>query len=160
MQAFLAYPNLKQVVGIELAPSRAQKGFTAIRKLKKLVGAESKVHLTEGSNYAKLQIEDRVLEMRYQNFFESADAHEADIIIMQTAFAPSSYPKLCAYVKKFKIGATLLAYENLEKIFLERGERFDFKRCPLNLGEDRFVTTWAHQVGCHFFVYVKEAASP
>lgn len=156
VQAFLAFPNLMTMIGIELAPSRAKIGFAAVRGLS-AVFEKNKVpsKLTEGAHYCKLRTEKRVLELRCQNLFESQEAFDADVVVLETAFPSESHSKLCTYMNSFKTGARVLTYENLEHVYGALSAPFGFKRLPINNEWDRYFTSWSPRNGHHFYLWVK-----
>lgn len=178
LQAHLQYPNLVKIVGVELAFSRAEHAFNALRQAsaeddrKQVVVSQSELvrivavtgatvqgkHLEERKQEASKPVRHKplnLIEFRRQNLFDAKDASEADILILETKFNPSCWVELALYLTStVKMGARMLTYENLNIVYQEHGLPNPFEQLEINVGEDdRFFTSWATKRGHHFFIW-------
>ena len=161
LQAFVQFPNLDTVVGVELAASRFVLGEKAALKLvAETHGSGSlRYHLLSRVPGERIMVaqtmsdgRERVLEFRKGNLFSATDCHEADIIIAQTNFPTESQIKLCRFLGCLKPGAKILTYLNLMPLWKRAPIMFrqlDVNRSP----EDRFATSWSMHRGCHFYLW-------
>jgi len=184
LQAYLEFPNLEKVVGVELSVARTARGMAALARM-----AESEserfsvltdenctaVRLTEEEQiietttkpvslkYKRMAVQveekrpgrERVLEFRHQNLFETVDALDADIIICETHFPDDSLPKLCDFLNRMKTGARLLTYENLDSVYQRLHRDIPFQRLEVNTVDDKVFTSWATNRGHRFHLWRK-----
>ena len=123
MQAFFEFPNLKHVVGVEIAFSRyniAERG--AINLVTNYPNDFQLYKWTKGSVVAvcntdpktgKIPVHEgqrRVLEFRREDLFKSFDAIVADIIVLQTDFPVQVHDSLCSMASRFRRGTRVLSY--------------------------------------------------
>lgn len=160
MQAFLQYPGLKKVVGVELAYTRTLRAHSALRQLAKInpkyqlhepkdartLAEQTWASITEGD------AEQRMLELRRGNLFE-CDCTDADVVICETKITEVRYPDLAAFLCKLKRGTRVLTYENLDRVFVHSQVESPFQ--AINSQDDRYVTTWSMDTGHHFFLWVR-----
>lgn len=159
LQSFLQYPNLKKVVGVELAQSRYEKGEAAVQKLVSSVEGFEIAHLEVRKNVAmRTKSDNRTLEMRRANFFEVQGINEADIVILETKINPTKYGELTDLLQRLKSGTKLLTYENLTEVYAAVHKENPFIRLPINEdSSDRFKTSWDPDNGHHFYLWTKSA---
>jgi hypothetical protein len=70
MQAFLSFPNLKRVVGVELVTARFEAGAAALRALHKLLSGSSVTEQNKPVRSITLTTKDkRSIEFRHDNVY-------------------------------------------------------------------------------------------
>eukprot|EP00455_Lapot_gusevi_P004573 TRINITY_DN11885_c0_g1_i2.p1 TRINITY_DN11885_c0_g1~~TRINITY_DN11885_c0_g1_i2.p1 ORF type:complete len:159 (+),score=21.91 TRINITY_DN11885_c0_g1_i2:72-548(+) len=149
IQAFLQFPNLKKIVGVEFAPTRYTRARTALQRI-----SSHKPSLT--FDYVQDAKEDngRVLEFRQGNLFHATDARDADIIILQTDFKEPQYPELITFLNGLKKGVRMLTYKNLLNIYDALHLSSPFEQMAINVSSfDTFQTTWSN--AHHFYLWQK-----
>ena len=121
VQAFFEHPNLKHVVGVEIAFSRYNiaeraavnlvakypKKFKLLKWTKGTLIAVATLDPKTG-DFAP-QAQRRVLEFRREDLFKSFDAIVADIIILQTDFPVQVHDSLCNMASRFRRGTRVLS---------------------------------------------------
>lgn len=153
IQCYLQYPNLKYVLGVELARSRYSIGEKAVLHLTSLYTCRYVVIIHTTDRIA-IQEHDtgRVLELRKQDLFDvgmdQGHGVDADVVITETHFETAMIPKLHAYLNSCMTnGARLLTYERIHST--------EYNQLPVNISvEDRFPTTWSNIKGHHFYLYI------
>jgi len=101
VSAFLEYPNLKRVLGVELHSGRFQ---LAVQNLRSLVDSDNKdkqFELTKDDKNCKQITEigtGRTLTMRQQNLFDVPDAFNADIVFLETDIPATMWYKLAVRI--------------------------------------------------------------
>ena len=157
LQAFLQFPNLGRVVGIELATSRFVLGEKALINLANkhpkdyvIVSHTASQEIT----VADLRRFDRRIQFRRENLFEARDARSGDIIILQTNFPAVALSPLCLLLSSLKDGALVLTYLNLMPLWT-RGSSILHQLEVNRPQSDRFATSWSLHRGCHFFLWEK-----
>lgn len=160
LQAFFEFPNLKHVVGVEIAFSRYNiaercavnlvakypSDFKLLKWQKGNVIAVATVDPETGE--ALPENERRVLEFRREDLFKSIDAIVADIIILQTDFPVQVHDALCSMASRFRRGTRVLSYLNFHKIWDCEFFPFPFASFAPNA---RFPTSWSPTNGGHMF---------
>lgn len=150
LQAFLQFPNLRRVVGIELAHSRyelAERSLTTLVEF--FPDVFSLVFLTKGEKVClRTRNSERILEYRRADLFRIGNINDADIVVLQTDFPPVSYPHLCKFVHALPQGTRLLTYLNLARIWDAAQNPFPFTRYALG---SRFLTSWSDKDTGHLF---------
>lgn len=147
LQAFLQYPSLHSVIGIELVSSRHKNGVDALARLCdtasfaerfkvevlpadfELTGLEAE-HLPEVERARARLSEDlsegsRSLELRLGDFLELplADLEGADVILLEVVMPPgpgrdAAHLRLCERLEAHcKHGCVVASYENLHEIW-------------------------------------------
>lgn len=158
LQAFVQYPNLETVVGIELAYSRFVLGERAAMTLVNewpndytLLSRVPNQRIIVASNHPTTGAQ-RTLEFRRGNLFAATDCHDADIVIAQTNFPSETQIKLCRFLGCMKPTCKILTYLNL--IPLWKKASLMFRQLDVNRSmNDRFATSWSMHRGCHFFLW-------
>jgi len=175
MQAFLEYPSLEKIVGVELAYSRFKKAECAIAQLAEntpgdnvvwsLSKLENGTRLIENFKDPKRVKEDtkaivrpksreRTLEIRRGNLFHVPECKEADIIVCETKIRPVKFRELCLLLNTAKKGTRILTYENLDEVYQCAKIDTPWKRLPINTADDVFPASWCTQ-GTHFHLFEK-----
>ena len=161
LQAFVQFPNLDKVVGIELAQSRYVLGEKAALTLiaeTRDSGASRYRLLSRVPSERIIVVQamtdgrERMLEFRKGNLFAATDCHDADIVIAQTNFPAETQTKLCRFLGCLRPGAKILTYLNLMPLWKRAPIMFrqlDVNRSP----KDRFATSWSMHRGCHFYLW-------
>src|SRR5205085_1905192 len=121
MQAYLFFTNVTKVVGVELAESRFRLGKEAVKRLAKIFPETYTLIKDEALVVSVVDSSGRSLEFRKQNLFECTDAVEADIIICETHFPRTTYPKLGQFLANMKSGMRTLCFENLANVYAQDG---------------------------------------
>lgn len=181
VQAFLEYPNLRKVVGVELSMARATIAKQTLHRLCNIINE------TTNSSEWEAKVEDfeqkpaensfglfnqaitrltltnraigckRVLEFRHQNLFDANDAKGADIVICQTHFPVDIHLKLLEFLACLEPGARLLTYESLDTISAKNDCSHPFTRLkPNTKDDDRYWTSWAVNRGHHFHLWERK----
>lgn len=181
MQAFLEFPQLVHVVGIELAHARFDIAAGAIRKL----AAKSPARFSceevyreaprnsgrssceedgkdpGGREATRLRLVDdkRVLEFRRGDIFKYSlgAIARADVIIMAVAFPPELVCKTQQLLVHAKQGCRILTYQ--EDINLKDSHLWnppaprEFHQLACNGSGDRYSTSWLPKPGHHFYLH-------
>mmetsp|Transcript_104855 Transcript_104855/g.326962 ORF Transcript_104855/g.326962 Transcript_104855/m.326962 type:complete len:306 (-) Transcript_104855:89-1006(-) len=184
LQAFLQFPQLHTVVGIELVGSRHRAALAAARKLQETfpdrfrlevgIGEEDEevaggrrrepnVRVLEGEGEAA-----RRCDLRMADLSEVPDEEleAADSILLEVVMPPgpgvgAAHSRLCSRLAALcRHGCTIAAYEDLHALWraLPQGA----PECPfhkLELCEGGFATSWS-PVGHHFHGFVCDRERP
>jgi hypothetical protein len=181
--AFLMYPNLKQVVGVELSPSRCEKSFDAMSKASWYCAIH---HNKNGDVTYELNTDPKrgieLMEIRSNgvrntrqsskmnkstrsyfsccgDLFKMKEAWTADVVICETKFPEEIFPQLCEFMDKLAVGTRLVTFEDLEEIHQKlygNTSNFHFMRFPINASiYDKFFTSWAPVFGHRFHLWKK-----
>ena len=161
LQAFVQFPNLDKVVGVELAQSRFVLGEKAALTLvaETRENGNSEYRLVSRVPSKRIVIaqtmedgRDRILEFRKGNLFAATDCHDADIVIAQTNFPAETQVKLCRFLGCLKPGCRILTYLNLWQLW--KRSPMMFRQMDINRShDDRFATSWSMHRGCHFYLW-------
>lgn len=166
IQAFLEFPNVTKVVGIEFSNSRFSKGCTALKSLEKI---HSELNLNPWNDYTwvleeetknkkmKLMLTNenfqsqRILEFQNGNLFHCQDYSEIDIVICETSIKETKYADLCLLLNKMKTGCKILTYQSLPTIY--EITKIENPWVSLEAAcKDYFQTTWCHTTKFYFGV--------
>jgi hypothetical protein len=171
IQAFLQYPNLISVKGVELAKSRAKKGFDALRKLARSREKHGATAQDGADNCSMKLIEsfpaksnrstrskkvNRSISLFSGDLFTCSDCFTADCIVCETKFPEEKYAELCSFLRNLKTSVRLLTYEDLDVVYTRCGEKNPFVRYENNHCNDRFYTSWASNYGYRFHLWRKK----
>lgn len=156
--AFLQFPNLRRVVGVELAFSRFSLGEEALLTLAHKFPHDFVVAEWAQGESIRLAttLDKRELEFRRGNMLDVTprELARADIVVVETDVLGDLYAAMSAMLCQVRRGARLLTYLNLAKVWL--GPIFPVEQLPVNRSpEDRFLTSWSAKRGHHFFVWLK-----
>jgi hypothetical protein len=179
MQAFLEFPNLKKVIGVELAHTRAEKAKSALAQLAKMQPRsgvtwnlkqleDGTCQLTETpvtklapseddskiSRNPKMSFEERILEFKESNLFTVTECKEADIVICETKIRQTKFGQLCLLLNSLRKGVRILTYEDLVEIYAVAKLESPFRRLVNNTQDDVFPASWCVQ-GTHFHLFEK-----
>jgi len=181
MQAFLQFPNLEYVVGVELAYTRFEKAVTALEKLSKLKPPTTGItwrFKTENGNAqlleeisvyengtptkkSKYSVElkcsntrQRILEFRRANFFDVPECKNADILICETKIRKTKWRELCMLLNTLQKGTKLLTYEELAAVYKTEKLELPWNRLSINTQCDLFPVSWSAD-GHHFDLFEK-----
>jgi hypothetical protein len=152
VQAFFEYPNLRHVVGVEIAFSRYNlaeraainlvakypKDFKVLKWQKGVLIAVCTVDAATGD--AAPEGMRRVLEFRREDLFKSFDAIVGDVIVLQTDFPPQVHDALCSMASRFRRGTRVLSYLNFHSIWDCEFFPFPFVNFAPNA---QFPTSWS-----------------
>lgn len=129
VQAFLQFPNLERVVGVELTSVRSKVGFIALTRLAKSppkayagrcsLTVTDRPHLQYSLTVApppNSHEPSRTLELRQMNLFECTEAWQADTLICETNIDASMQYDFLHFLSHCKAGCRLLTYNNLEQM--------------------------------------------
>ena len=150
LQAFLQFPNLRRVVGIEIAHSRyllAERSLTTLVEF--FPDVFSLVFWTKGEKVClRTRNSERLLEYRRADLFRIGNINDADIVVLQTDFPPITYPGICKFVHALPQGTRVLTYLNLARIWDGTHNPFPFTRFAPG---SRFLTSWSDKDSGHLF---------
>lgn len=170
VQSFLQYPNLKEIIGVELASGRYQSSVDALKKLHKMETDHFTIIQEEEEENRKEEKEERKSMSSFQ-IIENTTGRKVelfqgslfnlesyiskmDIIICETKLMNTSYSNLCKLLEKAHPTARLLTYENLDTLYRTIGRSNPFRRLKINkYPEDRFLTSWNNTKGHHFYLW-------
>eukprot|EP00746_Dinoflagellata_sp_MGD_P028415 gnl/MRDRNA2_/MRDRNA2_167145_c0_seq1.p1 gnl/MRDRNA2_/MRDRNA2_167145_c0~~gnl/MRDRNA2_/MRDRNA2_167145_c0_seq1.p1 ORF type:complete len:279 (-),score=50.02 gnl/MRDRNA2_/MRDRNA2_167145_c0_seq1:134-907(-) len=164
LQLFTQCPNLKLVVGIELAQVRHQIGVAALERIAKCRSEFAIKRGLPGPTDAKLEQGDRTLEFRLGSFFD-LDQHEiakADFIILEVFLTDIQdlLLQLNRLLNQVKDGCRLLMLDQLETTWIAE-EPCIFHVIPPNRTEaDRYATSWSSKQGTHLHLYIADRTLP
>jgi len=154
LQAFLQYPSLKRVVGIEIAYSRYKLGERALLSITTRYSTQFTLVSWEKSERICIAttVGHRTLEFRRGDLLQSADAEHAEIAILQTDFQEHTHDALARLLQRLSRGARVLTYVNLRRIWDCSLHPFPFTQFGL---QSRFPTSWSSKTGHLFFLWRK-----
>lgn len=158
MQAFLQYPNLKLIRGIELAYSRFKLAEEALVRLVTLQSDLFEIEDRVAGDYIRVHTigrrKRRALELRRGDMWQVHDVGSCDIVIMHTELTPPSFPKVRRLVRQLKRGSRFVTYQDLSKHWGESPP--PFRQLEANIDEsDQFATSWSALKGHHLFCWEK-----
>jgi len=118
IQAFLMYPTLKMVVGVELARSRYAIAAEAVRRLHSMAPQIYRLDDTVASrDLIRLVHGERCLEFRCGDLFDTADVATADIVACELDIPVASFERFVRLLASLKTGARLVTLKQLEKFY-------------------------------------------
>jgi hypothetical protein len=164
--AFLQYPNLLSVIGVELAPSRFAAAEKAANKLAEL--PEEKMIVTRRVPGQLLRLETREgggrrrkLELRCGDMWKivRSDVESAQIIVMIVELTRASLTPLRNLVAWMARGTKFATYVDLMPYFVHADP--PFQQISANLEDsDRFLTSWSPSAGARLFLWEKHRDAP
>lgn len=168
LQAFLQYPTLKYVCGVEIAVSRYNIAEGALLRMVSLQPEMLVVDYSVSVEGQLLRVHAlsrksrRTIELRRGDMWKQVrDVHAADIVVMHTDFPATCSTHLKRTVTAFKPGARFVTYHDLGKVWQEEGLNPPFMQLPENVPEtDTFVTSWSSERGYHLFCWEKLSTGP
>uniref|UniRef100_A0A7S3NGR3 DOT1 domain-containing protein n=1 Tax=Aureoumbra lagunensis TaxID=44058 RepID=A0A7S3NGR3_9STRA len=159
MQAFLQFPNLKRVYGVELSVARYRLAEKAYLNLANDQSHEPDVQLERrglDSMVLSKSSTGQSIEIAFGNLFHTRDIETADIIMLETEIPTDAYQKFAALLDAAKEGARILTYLDLRKVWQLPGRPFPFRQLESNRSfADRYPTSWSVNRGHHLFLWVK-----
>eukprot|EP01083_Nonionella_stella_P082632 228120_1 len=168
LQAFIEFPHLTEVIGIELSSSRFQiacknaRSFSEWRpSVRVTVDEEHVFELAEQIDMDDGSVCDRVLKLYEGDIFDfPSTAAKADIVIMAISVPHQrSFPKVCHFLSRLSVSARIATYLDIASIHATSAIRFPFRQLEINHpSSDRFATSWAKN-GFHFLLWERTATS-
>lgn len=168
IQAFLEFPNLCRVIGVEFAEGRYRCAKEALNALSRAqpdrfrITAQGRLHgdsdITSAGLEEKADRPTRSIHFELDDFFlvDKKTVKAADIIIMETDISESKCRALFDLLSHMHVGAKLLTYVNLNDFWARIHEKVMFRQLTVNISlSDRFATTWSPERGHHFFLWEK-----
>jgi len=162
MQAFLQFPNLKRVYGVELSRARYRLAEEAMLALASpsTDGLEPNVRVThhvKGERCVVVKTTTKqTLEVARGNLFSTADLESADVIMLETEIPSDAFGRFSALLDSAREGSRVLTYLDLRKVWQLPGRPFPFRQLESNRSfADRYPTSWSVQRGHHLFLWVK-----
>uniref|UniRef100_A0A7S1CCX5 DOT1 domain-containing protein n=1 Tax=Bicosoecida sp. CB-2014 TaxID=1486930 RepID=A0A7S1CCX5_9STRA len=160
MQAFLQYPNLKLIRGVELAYSRFKLAEEALLRLVSLQSDRFEVEERTPGEYIRVHTvgrrKRRALELRRGDMWAVRDVSSCDIIVMHTELTPPAFPKFRRLVRQMKRGGRFVTYQDLSKHWPYSPP--PFRQLEANVDEsDQFATSWSALKGHHLYCWEKTA---
>ena len=163
MQAFLQFPNLAHVYGVELSRGRYVVGESAVLALAKIEAEDFEIlEHTPGRRIvlsSRSGRPERRLEMECGNLLDIKRIEQADIVLLETDMPVKCFGRLDDLLHRMKTGAKALTYLDLKKTWV--APPFPFSRMAVNISFcDRFATSWSVNRGHHFFLWSKGVRPP
>lgn len=94
----------------------------------------------------------RTLKMERGDMLDIDNIDTADIVMLETDVPQEVQPKMCRLLHNLKVGAHILTYLDLRKIWPDSS--FPFRQVSINRSvADRFPTSWSVQRGHHFYLW-------
>jgi len=160
IQAFLQYPNLTRVSGIELSESRYGIAEKAVLELARCMGWE--VETNEPGRVVRVSTPPgcggalpRCLEVRHGNMWTAQKVGLADVLVMHTDLTETSVTHLRQLIDKLKVGCRFVTYQDLTP-YWRRSKAPPFEQVSENLDDsDTFLTSWSSSKGYHLFCWEK-----
>jgi hypothetical protein len=166
IQAFLQFPNLTYVQGVELSQGRFNVAVEAVIRMVHLLGTDAfnieivsnkSLTVTELANPGTDKV-DRILHLEFGSLFDAKNIDTADIVMLETDVPPDTYSDLCTLLSQLKSGARVLSYLDLDKIWPSNLPTCSFRQLAVNRPlSDRYPTSWSVQRGHHFFLFRKRS---
>lgn len=162
MQAFLQFPNLKRVYGVELSQARykvAEEAMLALangpsRHHEQNIKVTSHVKGESVTLYKSTT--KQTLHVAHGNLFYTPDVDSADIIMLETEIPSDAFGQFSALLDSAKEGSRVLTYLDLRKVWQLPGRAFPFRQLESNRSfADRYPTSWSVYRGHHLFLWVK-----
>lgn len=158
MQAFLAYPNLKLIRGIELARSRFRIAEDALLRLVALQPDKFEVEERVPGDLLRVRATGkrrrRALELLRGDMWHVRDTSTIDIVVMHTELTESAYANFRKLVTQMRRGSRFVTYQDLSKHW--PGGNPPFRQLEANVDEaDQFATSWSAVKGHHLYCWEK-----
>ena len=100
----------------------------------------------------------RVLKLERGNMLDVQHIDLADIVMLETDVPLESHAQVCSLLRNLKVGARILTYLDLRKIWPD--EDFFFRQVSINRSvADRFPTSWSVQRGHHFYLWIMSSSN-
>jgi hypothetical protein len=158
MQAFLQFPNLKRVYGVELSLARYKVAERACLKLASTDARALAVHShAPGTSIAVKNVAtQQILHVVHGNLMQTRDIERANIIMLETEIPSDSFSDFSVLLDAARDGARVLTYLDLRKVWQLPGQPFPFRQLEANRSfADRYPTSWSVHRGHHLFLWVK-----
>lgn len=160
LQAFISFPNLKDVYGVELCQPRYLIGETALLRFVSLYPEDYVlVCWVKGSIISISSTKSRrQLTLQHGNLLDVSTISKADIVILETDLPQVAHPQLVEMLHRsvLRPGCRLLSYLNLRNVWSSQGQQFPFAQLAVNRStHDRFLTSWSYTTGHHFYLWVQ-----
>mmetsp|Transcript_109 Transcript_109/g.514 ORF Transcript_109/g.514 Transcript_109/m.514 type:complete len:657 (-) Transcript_109:452-2422(-) len=157
VQAFLQYPNLKHVHGVELAESRYRIAENAARSMVSLFPNEFDIILHEPKRVVvATKDKSRRLEFELGSMFDCPYVEAADIVLLETDVLSTCHEETCKMLRRMHPQAMLLSYLDLEMMW--NSDDFPFVQHRENRDlTDRYPTSWSVSRGHHFYLWMRVA---
>lgn len=155
IQAFIQFPSLEHVFGVELARSRFCIARDAARSLCALYPDEYEELLCDSGRIVVERVGGgQVLEFVHGSMFDCAFVPRADIVLLETDVLAASHGETCEMLRRMRPEALLLTYLDLELMW--DAESFPFVQHKDNKDlTDRYPTSWSVSRGHHFYIWTK-----
>uniref|UniRef100_A0A6U4GL22 C2H2-type domain-containing protein n=1 Tax=Phaeomonas parva TaxID=124430 RepID=A0A6U4GL22_9STRA len=156
IQAFLQYPNLTFVYGVELAESRYEIAVNAARSLCKLFPTSYEITTDERTRIVVTSMDGkaRKLEFELGSMFDTPHVATADIVLLETDVLTSCHEETCNMLRKMPPISMLLSYLDLEMMWDSDDYPFVQHRENRDL-TDRYPTSWSVSRGHHFYLWMR-----
>eukprot|EP00629_Pelagomonadales_sp_RCC1024_P015265 CAMPEP_0119273108 /NCGR_PEP_ID=MMETSP1329-20130426/9716_1 /TAXON_ID=114041 /ORGANISM="Genus nov. species nov., Strain RCC1024" /LENGTH=372 /DNA_ID=CAMNT_0007273281 /DNA_START=192 /DNA_END=1307 /DNA_ORIENTATION=+ len=158
MQAFLQFPNLKRVQGVELSQARYK---VAERAALELCARDPRryapqQHVPGREIAVRAHATGQTLQLRHGNLMRCRDVDRAHVVLLETEVPPDAFRAFSALLDACRDGARVLTYLDLRKVWQLPGQPFPFRQLEANRSfADRYPTSWSVHRGHHLFLWVK-----
>ena len=156
LQAFLQFPNLKRVYGVELSLARFHVAERALLALAARDDCDAHVTRREPGSSIEVTSNDRTLTIEHGNLMRTRDVGDASIVMLETEVPADTFGEFSRLLDACKEGCRLLTYLDLRRVWRLPGQPFPFRQLEANRSfADRYPTSWSVQRGHHLFLWVK-----
>lgn len=163
LQAFLQFPSLRLVFGIELAFSRYKMAEEALLRLASIQPESFEVEEHEPGECIRVhtvgarRAPRRVIELRRGNMWTVRGVNAVDIVVLHTELTVSSLPRVRRMIAEMRQGARFVTYQDLSKQqWYEAAPTPPFRQLEVNISEsDQFATSWSAVKGHHLYCWEK-----
>jgi len=162
MQAFLQFPNLKRVYGVELSHARYKLAEESVLALASPAtdSHEPSIRVTSHVRGQSLIVTKtttkQTLHIAHGNLFATPDVETADVVMLETEIPSDAFGQFSALLDAAHEGSRVLTYLDLRKVWQLPGRPFPFRQLESNRSfADRYPTSWSVHRGHHLFLWVK-----
>ncbi len=171
LQAWLQLPNLRKVVGIELAPSRYDIAEASLLRLQRQFPSVLRIRSHSPGDELTVETDggtcERVLSFRRGDMTQvpASELLEAEVVFMEVVLPHCIYASVTRMlIDKLRDGARMITYTDLRKFWVAKpddnsnGEQL----CPFHKVEanksvdDRFDMSFGRGHGTHLHVYKRD----
>ncbi|KAJ8605221.1 hypothetical protein CTAYLR_000465, partial [Chrysophaeum taylorii] len=162
MQAFLQFPNLRRVYGVELSSARFKVAEEALLILASSATSSHEPNVrvqshVKGESLTVVKTTTKqTLEIAHGNLFATRDLDHADVVMLETEIPSNAFPQFSTLLDSAREGCRVLTYLDLRKVWQLPGRPFPFRQLESNRSfADRYPTSWSVHRGHHLFLWVK-----
>lgn len=156
LQAFLQFPNLTKVHGVELSLARFHVAERALLALAARDDNAARVSMRTPGAHIEVSMNDQTLTITHGNLMRTRDVGNASIVMLETEVPTDTFAEFSRLLDACQEGCRLLTYLDLRRVWRLPGQPFPFRQLEANRSfADRYPTSWSAQRGHHLFLWVK-----